>query len=79
MTSPIIMGVRLSELPPEQKAGLMHLVEGELRPEERRANYRVRRVAPHVAPWPAGTIYFTDAEERTWYVLPDGSTTWKTR
>lgn len=77
--SALITGVRVDSLPEAQREALVNLIENELREEERRDDaYKIRRVPGHVAPWPEGTVHFTDAEERTWFVRPDGSITWRT-
>jgi hypothetical protein len=70
-------GVKINE---KQRKELDHLLSI-LRPEEIRDTYHVRLAARRG--WEAAnltpdTIAFMDGEERTWYIRPDGSSTWRT-
>lgn len=66
--------IKLTE---QQQDALARLIDEELRPEEQRTEYKVRSTRVTHG-WPEGTVFFTDAEERRWYIRPDGTFTWRT-
>jgi hypothetical protein len=78
VSDPVVVGVALAELPDVQAAAVREVIDF-LWPEERRDSYTITRVEPWRAPWPEGTVRFTDAEDRTWYVRPNGTYSWVTR